>query len=199
MSRLIIKGLKNGQIFNSISLTIEPSECICISGPSGSGKTMMLRSIVDLDPHEGKVLLNGLSSDTIRAAQWRKKIGFLPAESQWWHDKVGDHFHTVKNELLQALDFDSEVMKWSVSRLSTGQKQRLALIRLLCNNPEVLLLDEPTASLDPENIKRAEKVIKACQIKYSTSIMWVSHDISQIHRVGDRHFFMNGGTLRPVT
>ena len=160
---------------------------------------MMLRSIADLDPHEGEVLLNDIRSEKIIASQWRKKVGFLPAESQWWHDTVGEHFKSIENELVQALDFETEVMNWNISRLSTGQRQRLALIRLLCNNPEVLLLDEPTASLDPENVERAEKVIKAFQSKHSTSIVWVSHDISQIHRVGNRHFFMSDGTLKPVT
>ncbi len=77
----------------------------------------------------------------------------IPAESYWWFDRVDDHFN-IKDEKgllvqkLHMLGFEEDVLGWQIARLSTGEKQRLALIRGLCNRPLVLLLDEPSSSLD---------------------------------------------------
>jgi ABC-type multidrug transport system ATPase subunit len=197
VSHLIVKGLKNDLLLKSINLTVGDSECIGISGKSGSGKTMMLRALADLDPSEGEVLLDGVLREVLPGPEWRKKVGFLPAESQWWFDRVGEHFNSIETELLHAFGFDNEALNWEVSRLSTGQRQRFSLIRLLCSTPKVLLLDEPTASLDFDNIIRTEKIIKGYQKHHDTAIVWISHDISQIQRVCNRHLFMNSGTLMP--
>ena len=199
MSQLAVKGLGNEIFLKSISLTSESSECICISGPSGSGKTMLLRALADLDPHNGEVLLDGVNKEKFTGPQWRRKVGYFPSESHWWHERVGEHFYSIDNELLSIFGFEKDVMDWNVSRLSSGQRQRLALIRLLCNNPVVLLLDEPTSNLDPDNVLRVEKVIKTYQNQNSAVALWVSHDKEQIKRVSKRHFSMNGGSLTRIS
>ncbi|MBU3915148.1 ABC transporter ATP-binding protein, partial [bacterium] len=91
MSQLRIKELSY-QGRKPISLTIEPAQCVCVSGQSGCGKTMLLRSIADLDIHSGEVFLDDVEAGSTEAPEWRKKVGMLPAESQWWFDIVGDHF-----------------------------------------------------------------------------------------------------------
>ena len=132
---------------------------VCISGPSGSGKTSLLRAIADLDEHEGNVSLDGIECNGLRAPDWRRRVGLLPAESDWWYEHVGEHFAAVSEDGLKQLGFDSSMLGRKVLRLSSGERQRLALLRLLANEPQVLLLDEPTASLDPKNTRRAEQLI----------------------------------------
>jgi len=87
------------------------------------------------------------------------------------------------------------VMQWQVSRLSSGEHQRLALLRLLSNRPKVLLLDEPTANLDPVNAQRVEKLLEDYRTQQKSSFLWISHDTQQIQRVAARHFVLREGRL----
>ena len=131
------------------------------------------------------------------ATLWRKHIGLLPAESFWWHEHVGDHFIEKCDDDLQELGFTADVYNWTVSRCSTGERQRLALIRLLCMKPEVLLLDEPTASLDEENVTAVETLVKNF-MQQGGAVIWVSHDPNQIERMADRHYQINNKKLEEV-
>ncbi|MCP4756260.1 MAG: ATP-binding cassette domain-containing protein [Proteobacteria bacterium] len=190
MSQLRIENLCF-QNRGPIDLTVEPSQCVCLSGPSGSGKTMLLRAIVDLDPHEGRIFLDDVECNDIEAPDWRRQVSLLPAESQWWGDTVGSHFENPDENLLETLGFTRKVLSWQVSRLSTGERQRLALVRLLGNGPRAMLLDEPTASLDSENIGHVERLVAEYRKTHGTPVLWVSHDPNQIERVADRHFVVS--------
>lgn len=156
----------------------------------------MLRALADLDQHEGDVELDGAKCSSVPACQWRKQIGLLPADSQWWFDTVGEHFSQVDHELLQRLGFSDDVMQWQVSRISTGEKQRLALLRLLQNKPAVLLLDEPTANLDAANEKAFEKIVADYIAQNQACAIWVSHDLDQLKRVSSTQFEMANGRLQ---
>ncbi len=90
-------------------------------------------------------------------------------------------------------------MSWEIGRLSSGERQRLALARLLENEPIVLLLDEPSASLDIENAKRVENLVTAYKKNRGAAILWVSHDPSQIKRVADRHVSLSPNGLAEKT
>jgi len=194
MSRLRIENLCYHGV-GPIDLALEASELVALSGPSGAGKTLMLRSIADLEPHEGFVYLDGMNSTDIRPPEWRRKVGMLPAESQWWGDTVREHFREINEQWLEMIGLDRTAMWWQVNRLSTGERQRLALLRLLCNRPKVLLLDEPTANLDVANIHRVEELLKNYIGEEQTSVVWVSHDIEQIHRMATRHLVLENGKL----
>lgn len=195
MSRLRVIELANAFI-GPLNFEARGAECICISGPSGSGKTSLLRAIADLDVHEGNVLLDGIECNGLRAPDWRRRVGLLPAESDWWYEHVGEHFDAVSEDGLKQLGFDSSMLGRKVLRLSSGERQRLALLRLLANEPQVLLLDEPTASLDPKNTRRAEQLIAKYRRKHSAPVLWVSHDPRQIKRVCDRHLRLRAGRLQ---
>ncbi len=91
----------------------------------------------------------------------------------------------------QELGFPEDVMQWRIDRLSTGEKQRLSLLRVLNNQPQVLLLDEPTASLDPLTIRKAEACIAAYKQQSQCCVIWISHDPAQIRRVADRHIYLD--------
>ena len=168
------------------SLQIAPGECLSLQGPSGSGKSLLLRAIADLDPHQGRVLLDDIDSNSIPAPQWRRQVALLPVESQWWLDEVGAHFPSDDCPWLVPLGFTVETMQWQVSRLSSGEKQRLALARALMNQPRVLLLDEPTASLDSQAVTALEQVVADYRQQTGAAVLWVSHDAKQAQRVGDR-------------
>ncbi len=122
-------------------------------------------------------------------------VGLLPAKSAWWFETVGEHFHRYEKHWLTALGFEADVMNWTVSRLSSGEQQRLSLIRLLQNHPAALLLDEPTASLDAENIQRVEQLIVEYQHAQQCAIIWVTHDREQAARIAQRHLVLRDNQL----
>jgi len=176
------------------SFLIKDGQCCGLTGPSGSGKSLLLRALADLDPHSGTVMLDDVISTAISAPNWRKKVGLLPAESVWWFDRVGDHFSReidTQFEWFGHLGFERDVLSWQVHHLSTGEKQRLSILRLLHNRPQALLLDEPTASLDSQNIERAEQLLISYSRKNVSPVLWVSHDTEQLERVARSLMMMN--------
>jgi putative ABC transport system ATP-binding protein len=182
-----------------IDLTLHPAETVGLSGHSGTGKSLLLRAIADLDPHQGEIFLDNQRQADMAAPEWRSRVAYFAAESQWWSDTVNDHFntedkHTLQN-LLQQAGFTPESLQWSVHRLSSGEKQRLAIVRQLLHKPQVLLLDEPTASLDPENRQCIEQLLFDYQQQQRASLLWVSHDAAQLQRIAQRQFRIEAGTL----
>ena len=175
----------------SINLTIATGECVGLSGESGSGKTRLLRAIADMDEH-GQVYQEDVAQDQVRAHEWRRRVMLLPAESLWWLDTVGEHF-SGHVEHIDVLGFKPEVMNWNISRCSSGEKQRLSILRMLSNCPRVLLLDEPTANLDADNVERVEDMIRKYLAKYSASAIWVGHDVDQLKRISQHQYHLSDG------
>lgn len=198
LANLLISQIVTRQV-GPLDLLVEGGECVCVSGASGSGKSLLLRAIADLDPHEGELRLGDTRACDVPAPAWRRRVGMLPAESSWWYPLVGEHFAEPARVEWAALGFEAGVADWQVARLSTGERQRLALLRLLQNRPEVLLLDEPTASLDKIGVERVEALVADYARKRGAPVIWVSHDAEQIARVADRHFELREGGLRELT
>lgn len=169
-----------------LSLTIAPGECLAVEGPSGAGKTLLLRALADLDTSDGEVALDGKNRMATKPAAWRREVGYLPAEPMWWADSVGEHLAPEADAFLPPLGFDTAVRTWAIERLSSGERQRLGLARLLANRPRVLLLDEPTANLDPDNTGRVESLIRGYRNETGAGVLWVSHDPAQRARIADR-------------
>lgn len=196
---MAILRLNNFQVHTLKPLNFEVNkELVCISGASGSGKSLLLRAIADLIEHKGEAYLDEEKCSDIAPVQWRKWVGLLPAESAWWFDKVGDHFNKENNLYLSRLDLPKNSMTWEVSRCSTGEKQRLAIVRLLENKPKVLLLDEPTASLDPTNVISVERLIKNYADEFQVPVIWISHDHQQIKRLSARKFEIKNNEMFEV-
>jgi len=187
MASLRLEGI-SPKVLQPVDLMLAPGELVLLSGPSGSGKSLLLRAIADLDPHEGEAWLDGDARSAMPAPDWRRRVGLLPAESHWWAEHVGDHFTTAPDDLLAQLGFEPDVLGWSIGRLSTGERQRLSLARLLAIAPEALLLDEATANLDPTNRDRVEDVIEDYRRSQAAAVLWVSHDPEQRMRLsrGDK-------------
>ncbi len=173
-----------------------------LEGASGAGKSLLLRAVADLDPRTGTLSLGGINADSIAAPLWRKMVGLLPAESGWWLDLVGDHFQdfdSIGDEMLALLGFDRTVKEWQVNRLSTGERQRMAILRLLHNKPVCLLLDEPTASLDQQTVTKVETLLRNYGRDNQAPMIWVSHDPGQLDRVCHRRMTMEKGGQLIVT
>jgi len=144
--------------------------------------------------HDGECLLGGTSFLSFTPQEWRTAVAMVPAESFWWHDRVGPHFGTAPGEdilltsLMTRLGFDTHVLNWEISRLSTGERQRLSLMRTLMTQPQVLLLDEPTSGLNKEMATAVEEIVVELCGSRQCSCLWVSHDLEQLARIADRSF-----------
>ena len=182
------------------SISCSGAETVGISGLSGIGKTRFLRALADLDDHGGRVSLDGRDCKDTPPPVWRRRVALVPAESRWWYADVRSHLATggspeERDRLLESLGFGRDVLDWQVGRLSSGEKQRLSLARVLVRNPSVLLLDELGSSLDREIGHLLEEVIKNYQKRCGSPVIWVSHDQEQIHRVCDRFFVFHRNRL----
>lgn len=191
---LTIRALKT-PLIGPIDLTLAPGSCTAISGPSGAGKSLFLRAIADLDENSGNVALNGNAREAMPAPSWRRKVAYVPADSGWWAERIADHFE-IKSGLGEQLESVGlgAALSWDVSRLSTGERQRLALLRALQSDPEVLLLDEPTSALDPVSVELVEALLQRLLAEGRTLLI-VSHDPAQPQRFGAKCLRMERGLL----
>lgn len=182
-----------------IDLSIGSAQCVCIRGASGSGKTLLLRAIADLDPHRGDALLDATSCSRLPAPEWRRAVALVAAESQWWSERIGDHFDRgVESRWMEQLALPAAALDWEVARCSTGERQRLALLRTLMQAPAALLLDEPTGNLDAEGTRRVEALLDEYRRERQAALLWVSHDGAQIERVAQRSYLLDDGRLQAL-
>jgi ABC-type iron transport system FetAB ATPase subunit len=177
-------------------LDLEAGDCIAVMGPSGSGKSLMLRALADLDPADGDITLDGHERMSMTGPEWRRQVMYVGPESGWWDDRVGAHFEDpdAVTGVLQRLGFKAEALTWPVSRLSTGERQRLAIARAFDRGPRVLLLDEPTGALDQAATALVEGVIHDFLLDGGIVII-VTHAKEQATRLGKRLLTMKEGRL----
>ena len=183
-------------IIKPASFSLSAGEAIAVRGPSGAGKTLLLRAVADLDPNDGLVTLDGRDRSTITGPEWRRLVGYVPAEPGWWADTVGEHFGEWEAALafVRKLGLREAAKAWPITRLSTGERLRLALVRALMVRPRVLLLDEPTAALDAASVGAVESLIKT-RMKAGLAVLWVTHDAEQAERVAHRLLVVEAGQV----
>jgi ABC-type iron transport system FetAB ATPase subunit len=181
---LELKQLRVGAA-SAIDMAIHSGECLLVDGPSGSGKSRLLRAIADLDISEGEKALNQQASEQIAADQWRKKVGFLAAEPLWWAETVAEHFDP-DYELGEQIGIEKILFSRPLKQLSSGERQRMALLRALSVAPQFLLLDEPTSQLDENNTKLVESLLVDLLDRKTLGLIWVSHDRDQRSRLAAR-------------
>jgi len=208
---------------NDVSLVFPAHTVTAIIGPSGCGKSTFLRCLNRM--HElseggwvtGKVLLDGVDiyNGTVDAVAVRRRVGMVfqrptPFPTMSIYDNVAaglrvngklapkDVAETVERALRQAALWDEvkDRLHSSALALSGGQQQRLCLARAVAPRPEVLLLDEPTASLDPAGTQRIEELVVELKTRYT--IVIVTHNLQQAARVSDYTAFFYVGRLIEV-
>lgn len=182
-----------------IDLRLDRGACASIAGRSGSGKSILLRMVADLDPHEGDAFLDGQACSGMAAPAWRRMVTYVAAESGWWADQVADHFAPGVDlaSLLPQVGIGPQAADWPVARLSTGERQRLALLRALCPENRVLLLDEPTSGLDGDSTALVEALLRK-RMAAGAAILLVTHDPEQALRMTSQHYELHDGRLEPV-
>ena len=195
---LVVQSLQRAGL-QPVSLTLDAGECVAVRGPSGAGKSLLLRALADLDPSEGRVSLGGVDRAAMPAPRWRAQVGYVPAEPGWWAERVRDHFldWSAQTGAAARLGLRDRLGDEPVAHASTGERQRLALLRALERRPRVLLLDEPTAALDPDTTGRAEEMLAEYRAG-GLAVLWVSHDPAQAARVATRHLLVEKGCVREV-
>ncbi len=196
--RLRAAGLQS-RLAGPFDLAVEAGECVAITGASGSGKSLLLRMLADLDPSTGAVFLDGRERRDFTPPAWRRSVVYCPADSGWWLDDVARHFNDLPGarSLAARLGLTDGQLDGMVLRLSTGERQRLGLIRALALNPPVLLLDEPTGALDEDSTALVETVLTE-RLGGGTSIVMVTHSAAQAARLGHRHLRMDARHLEPA-
>ena len=192
---LLVKQLRSA-VAGPFELHLGAGACAAITGPSGSGKSLFLRMIADLDPNEGQVWLKGRERASMPAPEWRQQATYVSAESGWWADTVIEHFaanrRTEAADLSARLGLRADILQAPVAQLSTGEKQRLSLIRALLPCPPVLLLDEPTGPLDEQSVGLVEALLQE-RLATGAAILLVTHDPNQAERLGSQRYRMAAG------
>ncbi|MFI9651611.1 ABC transporter ATP-binding protein [Guyparkeria halopsychrophila] len=181
-----------------VSFALAAGEVLPVRGESGVGKSQMLRALADLSPHEGEIKLEGVEQQSMPATDWRRQVALVPAESGWWADTVAEHFPSRPSEAWwERLRLRAALWESPVERLSSGERQRLAVLRALALEPRVLLLDEPTANLDRDNAEAMAGLLLDYLRDRSAAAVWISHDPREIAVHDDRWLEMTaeGGVL----
>jgi ABC-type iron transport system FetAB ATPase subunit len=196
--RLSARGLRS-HYGGPFTFDLHAGECVAVQGASGAGKSVLLRMLADLDPHEGDALLDGRSAAAMPAPEWRARVVYQAAEPAWWEPTAGAHFHEAERsfveQTLAALGLAPAILDADIERLSTGERQRLALVRSLAARPSVLLLDEPTAALDPASVGKAEALLRA-GLADGMAMLIVTHSAEQAQRLAQRTFYLDQGQLK---
>ncbi len=179
-----------------VDLDLAAGEALALLGPSGSGKTLLLRAIADLDPNQGRVSLNGHARETLPAPAWRRRVTYLATEPGWWATRAGAHFPepAAAEALLPAVGLSAEILHRPIAELSTGERHRLALVRVLIQTPDVLLLDEPTSGLDQDTTRQVEAVLRA-RVGAGVALLFATHDEALAERLGDRALRVREGKV----
>ncbi len=186
-------------LLRGVSLHLAAGDVVALSGPSGLGKSRLLRALCGLDTHEaGDVRLDGRPPASWGWPAWRRVVSLVQQRAVMlpgsvadnlrlafqWQSACGASFDVgTARQLLSDLGLPASLWGDEARRLSLGQAQRVALARALLTSPRVLLLDEPTASLDPASARRVEGAVRrACAA--GAAALVVSHDPDQGGRLG---------------
>lgn len=185
MSALFIaQNVQSTGMPSAISFELQTEQRVVLMGESGTGKTVLFKSLADLIDHQGDVFLNGKKQSDICPEDWRRQVMYFAAETAWWKDTAAEHFEPQPSEAqLDEVGLTSAQLNQPVSALSSGEKQRLALLRGLSYKPTILLLDEITANLDNASTLKVEAVIKAYCHTQQAAMFWITHDEVQQKRL----------------
>ena len=187
---LKIEAIEAKGMANPVTFNVGQGELWMLSGVSGVGKSQFLKALADLIPHSGEAWLNGIAQEAICPATWRGKVMYFAAETAWWLDSMSAHFESPPSEaLLHSIGLTQSILERHPDDCSSGEKQRLALLRGLALQPAILLLDEITANLDFDSTLKVEQLLQSylqpegIQPIPERAIIWITHDVMQGKRL----------------
>lgn len=213
---LMIEGLRKSfpdadkpLLFEDVTASVAEPEAIALVGASGQGKSTLLRILGMLDvPDEGVVCFMGKPSGDWSPLEWRKRIAYVAQQAVMLPGTVGANLQTVSrihqspfnDKLAEMLMGQAGLgdVNWDkdAATLSGGQKQRVALVRSMLLEPDILLLDEVTSSLDADSKSQAEAMLTNWRKERGTTLIWVTHDPEQARTCCERIWLMAGHTLQ---
>lgn len=209
-ARELTLDIGNRRVLEDVNLGVQEGEAYCILGGSGAGKSMLLRTIVRLhDATSGQVLLGGVPVTDMPVGTLRRRVGLVQQNPAMLEGSVEDN---IRYGLEQAELPEEEVELRTrealghacladdchdrrADRLSGGERQRVAIARAHALRPEILLLDEPTAALDPRTTREVEEAILRLKGERGSTMIVVTHDLAQARRLGDRTALMRRGCI----
>jgi phospholipid/cholesterol/gamma-HCH transport system ATP-binding protein len=201
-------------VLDGVDLTVVRGETLMVLGRSGTGKSVLLKLLIGLQkPDNGEIEINGQKITALPLSelnQLRKKIGFLFQNSALYdsltveenvafplrrHTKMnGKERRTRVRELLARVGME-EALKKMPADISGGMKKRVGLARALALDPEIMLLDEPTAGLDPITTTEIDELIRDLQQERGITSIVVTHDMRSVQKVADRVALLNQGSI----
>ncbi len=198
-------SVEGKQILSEVSFDLFKGDRLAIFGPSGAGKSTLIRLLNRLDePTSGKILVDGVDYRQIPPQKLRRRFGMVMQQPYLFPGTVAENLcygpqangRTLERDEIDALLDGVDLAGFAdrdVSKLSGGEAQRVNLARTLANQPQVLLLDEPTSSLDAAAKKEVEETILSVIETQSVTCVLVTHDQDQAHRLADRMIHLEAG------
>ena len=200
--------IKESQILDNITFSTEPGEIVGIAGPSGSGKTSLLRLMNLLrSPTTGTIFYKDRNVIDYDPVQLRREVGYVLQKPYLFDGTVQDnleypyHVWNQKPDMiemrayLERVNLSASMLGKRKTEMSGGEQQRVALVRSLLAKPQVLLLDEVTASLDEENTLVLEKLILEEWASRSLTVYFISHIPDQLQRLANSILYVDRGQL----
>jgi putative ABC transport system ATP-binding protein len=193
--------LREGRrILDGASILVRSGEAVAIQGPSGSGKSTLARTLATLvEADSGTVLLGGQDAREIAPTRFRTRVAFLAQQPAMFEGTVRDNLgagpalhgrslgDAQARELTLAVGLDESILPREARTLSGGERQRAALARALANTPEILILDEPTAALDPDAGARIIELLRALSAR-GLSVLMVTHVEAHARALGGTRY-----------
>mgnify|MGYP001400566606 CR=1 FL=1 len=204
----LTKKFKNSLAVNKINFEIKKNKTVGLLGPNGCGKTTSIGMMLGLiKPSEGEIIIDNQNLEKIDRVNILSKMNFaspyveLPKKLTVRQNlEIYGRLYGVKNiiekikEIANELDIKKFLEK-KTGELSSGQKNRVALAKSLINDPEILFLDEPTASLDPDIGDYIRKYIQSYKSKNKITILLASHNMAEVERLCDSIIMMKNGKI----
>lgn len=199
------------QAVEDFSYTVQSHEVVVFVGSSGSGKTTLLRMVNRMiDPTKGSILIDGVDIATSDPVALRRSIGYVMQSGGLLpHRRILDNIATVPilngiprkqayaaaSELLERVGLDQELGRRFPTQLSGGQQQRVGVARALASNPNILLMDEPFAAVDPIVRRELQDELRRLQHDLGKTIILVTHDIDEAFTLGDKVVVLRTGGI----
>jgi len=197
------------EVLRDVTMNVPTASMTMVIGPSGSGKSTLLRVFNRLlEPPADKVFLKGQDITKISVLSLRRQVGMVFQQPAMLEGSVAENIASGPKlvgeslsqkklaRLLDAVSLPQTILNQTANSLSGGEAQRVALARTLATSPEVLLLDEPTASLDPQATRQVEGTLQKLNQEQGLTLVWVSHDIEQTRRVGQHVILLQKGVVK---
>lgn len=199
---IVLKGVtklySNGKGIRNVDLEVPSGEIFGFLGPNGAGKTTTIRTLMDfMRPAKGTITILGLDAQK-ESVEVKRRVGYVPADRQLYANWTGqEHLDLYKTSRAGSKDIAKRLeldLRTPVKQLSTGNKQKLAIVLALCGKPDLLIMDEPTAGLDPMFQQSIYEILTEYK-KAGGTVFLSSHNLPEVEKICDRIGIIRNGKI----